>query len=154
MGVTTHVNANNNNKNNKQNNCSIGCGNRRRNIARYHQYIEKDIKQIKMIKAHFSIAITAVLFCILLVAPSDAFLKIGRKRAAAAARKFEADAGRQTYETLQDARAAEKRQLVEKRQQLADISNLVHDLKALKELKAIVDAKSLSTRDLEDFEKN
>merc|ERR1712048_984445 len=133
MGVTTHVNANNNNKNNKQNNCSIGCGNRRRNIARYHQYIEKDIKQIKMIKAHFSIAITAVLFCILLVAPSDAFLKIGRKRAAAAARKFEADAGRQTYETLQDARAAEKRQ------QLADISNLVHDLKALKELQAIVD---------------
>ena len=49
-----------------------------------------------------------------------------------------------------------KRELAEKRQQLADISNLVHDLKALKEIRAIVDAKALSTndvRDLEDFEK-
>merc|ERR1711936_534939 len=104
---------------------------------------QKSIKMVNVNGVHNKIAIATVLFCILLITPSQAFLKIGRKRAAA---KMAADAGRRDGFASMAERRAEKRA-----EAVNDITSLVNDLKALKELKAIVNAKTLSTRNVRDI---
>merc|ERR1712212_534743 len=83
------------------------------------------------------VTITALFCLVLLITPSDGFLKIGRKRTAAD--KLTRDELIQNDNDYQES-AAERQ-----------MSDYLNDIKALKELKAIVDAKTLQARHVRDM---
>merc|ERR1712150_241497 len=86
------------------------------------------------------IVLVGLLSLALLVPSTDAFLKIGKRHSAdvSSDEDLVAEQDEASFEPISEKRVAE-------------LSRLVNDLKALKELKAIVNAKSLSTRNAREL---
>ena len=90
-------------------------------------------------------ALVTILSLALLTTPTNGFLKIGRKRSLHLGSKADLLSNNRDDSNYND-RMNDPNDV-----ELGNLKDLVHDIKVLRELKAVVDASGLSTRSVKDL---